>query len=407
MNFADRTVTVTGGASGALLIHAVEEAGYGARTLSGASEEDSLEEREQADRAYYRRLMLNMGIALAVGAPLMVYGLFIGEMTVTTSAERVAWLVVGVVTFGVMVFSGKHFYTGAWQSLMNHSANMDTLIALGTGTAWFYSMVVVLLPSLVPDMARHIYFEATAMIIGLINLGLALELRARGKTSAAIKRLIGLQPRTARILRDGEEVDIAIGDVLMDDIVRVRPGEKVPVDGEVLEGHTAIDESMLTGEPMPVEKAPGDALSAGTINKTGSVLFRATRVGSETALARIIAMVKRAQNSKPPIGRLADTISAYFVPTVMIIAVLSSATTVLIIACPCALGLATPMSVMVGVGKAAEAGVLIRNGEALQTASKLTAMILDKTGTITLGSPKVTEVVLLSDQSDNRSGCRG
>jgi Cu+-exporting ATPase len=419
MNFADRTVTVTGGASGALLIHAVEEAGYGARTLSGASEEDSLEEREQADRAYYRRLMLNMGIALAVGAPLMVYGLFIGEMTVTTSAERVAWLVVGVVTFGVMVFSGKHFYTGAWQSLMNHSANMDTLIALGTGTAWFYSMVVVLLPSLVPDMARHIYFEATAMIIGLINLGLALELRARGKTSAAIKRLIGLQPRTARILRDGEEVDIAIGDVLMDDIVRVRPGEKVPVDGEVLEGHTAIDESMLTGEPMPVEKAPGDALSAGTINKTGSVLFRATRVGSETALARIIAMVKRAQNSKPPIGRLADTISAYFVPTVMIIAVLSalawlnfgpepalafaivSATTVLIIACPCALGLATPMSVMVGVGKAAEAGVLIRNGEALQTASKLTAMILDKTGTITLGSPKVTEVVLLSDRSED------
>ena len=419
MNFADRTALVTGDVASELLIHAVEKAGYAARTTAGTSEEDSLEEKEQADRAYYRRLMLNMSIALAVGLPLMVYGLFIGEMTVTTNWQRLAWLAVGILTFGVMTFSGKHFYTGAWQSLKNHSANMDTLIALGTGTAWFYSMVVVLLPWAVPEMARHIYFEATAMIIGLINLGLALELRARGKTSAAIKRLIGMQPRTARVLRDGKEQDIAIEQVVLNDVVRVRPGEKIPVDGEVLEGHTAVDESMLTGEPMPVGKTPGDEVSAGTINKTGSVQFRATRVGRETALARIIAMVKRAQNSKLPIGRLADTIAAYFVPVVMIIAVLSamawlnfgpdpavayaivSATTVLIIACPCALGLATPMSVMVGVGKAAEAGVLIRNGEALQTASRLTAMILDKTGTITLGSPKVTDVVVVADQSED------
>ena len=415
MNFADRTVMVAGDVAGDVLVHAVEQAGYNAHVMEDASEQDSLDEKEKADRAYYKRLMLEMSVALAVGVPLMVYGLFVGEMTVSTNAERIAWLAVGLVTLGVMVFSGKHFYVGAWQSFKSHSANMDTLIALGTGTAWIYSMLVVFFPSYVPEMARHVYFEATAMIIGLINLGLALELKARGRTSEAIKRLIGLQAKTARVIRDGKDIDIAIEQVLLNDIVRVRPGEKVPVDGEVVEGHTAIDESMLTGEPMPVEKAQGDEVVTGTINKTGSILFRATRVGKDTALARIINMVKRAQNSKPPIGRLADIISAYFVPVIMIIAIVSalvwlnfgpdpavayaivSATTVLIIACPCALGLATPMSVMVGVGKAAEAGVLMRNGEALQTASKITAMILDKTGTITLGSPMVTDIIPASD----------
>jgi Cu+-exporting ATPase len=345
----------------------------------------------------------------------MAYGLIVGDMTVSTLSEQLAWLVVGLLTLGVMVFSGKHFYMGAWQSFKNHSANMDTLIALGTGTAWLYSMVVVLVPEALPEMARHVYFEATAMIIGLINLGLALELRARGRTSEAIKRLIGLQPKTARVIREGLEVDIPIDQVLLNDIVRIRPGEKISVDGEVIEGHSTVDESMLTGEPMPVEKTVGKEVVAGTLNKTGALLFKATRVGNETALAQIIDMVKRAQNSKPSIGRLADVISAYFVPTIMIIAVVSaliwlnfgpepviayaiiSATTVLIIACPCALGLATPMSVMVGVGKAAEAGVLIRNGEALQTASKISTMILDKTGTITLGVPKVTDVMLASE----------
>ena len=263
-----------------------------------------------------------------------------------------------------------------------------------------------------PEMARHVYFEATAMIIGLINLGLALEVKARGKTSEAIKRLIGLQVKTARVVRDNKELDIAIEQVLLDDIVRVRPGEKVPVDGVVIQGNTAIDESMLTGEPMPIEKGKGDEIVAGTLNKSGSILFQATRIGKDTAIAHIINMVKKAQNSKPSIGRLADVISAYFVPVVMIIAILSalvwfnfgpdpviayavvSATTVLIIACPCALGLATPMSVMVGVGKAAESGVLIRHGEALQTASKITAMILDKTGTITEGKPSVTDIII-------------
>jgi Cu+-exporting ATPase len=415
MNFSQRTVTVAGTAKPLDLIKAVEQAGYNAKVSTAGNEDEALNEKEIADEVYYKRLMREMTIALAVGIPLMVYGLVMGEMTVSTISEQLVWLVVGLITLGVMVFSGKHFYVGAWQSFKNHSANMDTLIALGTGTAWLYSMVVVFAPEAVPEMARHVYFEATAMIIGLINLGLALELKARGRTSEAIKRLIGLQPKTARVIRDGIEVNIAIDQVLLNDVVRVRPGEKISVDGKVIEGHTAIDESMLTGEPMPVEKIVGAEVVAGTINKTGSILFKATRVGKDTALAQIINMVKRAQNSKPPIGRMADIISAYFVPVVMIIAVTSaliwlnfgpepviayaiiSATTVLIIACPCALGLATPMSVMVGVGKAAEAGVLIRNGEALQTASKITAMILDKTGTITLGAPKVTDVVLAGE----------
>lgn len=418
MNFADRTVVVTGHVASEQLISAVEGVGYNATALCRDNENEALAEKEQADKAYYKKLIRDTWLALSLGIPLMVYGLFIGEMTVETNLERISWLIVGIITFVVMHFSGKHFYIGAWQSLKNHTANMDTLIALGTGTAWLYSMVVVFAPDIVPLMARHVYFEATAMIIGLINLGLALELKARGKTSEAIKRLIGLEAKTAKVIRDDKLLDIGIGQVLLNDVIKVYPGEKIPVDGVVIEGHTSIDESMLTGEPMPVEKGEGDEIVAGTLNKSGSILFKATRVGKDTALAQIINMVKRAQNSKPPIGRLADIVSAYFVPAVMIISITSaliwlnfgpeptiafamvSATTVLIIACPCALGLATPMSVMVGVGKAAEAGVLIRNGEALQTASKITVMILDKTGTITEGAPKVTDIFLTDESID-------
>ena len=414
MNFAQRTVLINGNASPSELVGAVEEAGYNATLANADSDEAAIEEKEQADWAYYKKLMRHMVIALSLGVPLMIYGLVTGEMSVNTTTERIVWLIIGLMTLGVMVFSGRHFYVGAWNSFKNHSANMDTLIALGTGTAWLYSMTVVFFPGYVPEMARHVYFEATAMIIGLINLGLALEIKARGKTSEAIKRLIGLQAKTARVIRDGDDIDIPIEDVLLNDLIRVRPGERISVDGVVVEGQTSIDESMLTGEPMPIEKRKDDEVVAGTINKSGSIVFRAERVGKDTALAQIINMVKRAQNSKPPIGRLADVISAYFVPVVMIIAVMSalawlnfgpapevafaivSATTVLIIACPCALGLATPMSVMVGVGKAAEAGVLIRNGEALQSASKITTMVLDKTGTITEGAPKVTDVVIAS-----------
>ena len=416
MNFALRTVVVDGEVDSEDLVQAIESIGYNARSAEDTSDDELLDEKEIADQKYYTSLMRQMWIALGLGVPLMIYSIAGGPMTVETTVERGIWLFIGILCAAIMYFAGKHFYVGAWKSFVNHSANMDTLIALGTGTAWIYSMVVVFFPMAVPEMARHVYFEATAMIIGLIDLGLALEVKARGRTSEAIKRLIGLQAKTARVVRDKKEVDIAIEQVLLNDIVRVRPGEKIPVDGLVIEGHTSIDESMLTGEPMPVAKEEEDEVVAGTLNKTGSILFKATRVGKDTALAQIINMVKRAQNSKPPIGRLADVISAYFVPVVMIISIISalvwlnfgpdpalafavvSATTVLIIACPCALGLATPMSVMVGVGKAAEAGVLIRNGEALQTASKITAMILDKTGTITEGSPTVTDI-LVADKS--------
>ncbi|WP_213608611.1 heavy metal translocating P-type ATPase [Pseudoalteromonas sp.] len=414
MNFADRSVQVEGNAPSADLIEAVKNIGYKAKPINSESEQDALDEKAKADNAHYKKLMRNMVLALGVGAPLMLYGL-IFDMSVTTNAQRIGWFIVGIVTLVVMVIAGKQFYNGAWQSFKNHTANMDTLIALGTGTAWFYSMVVVIAPSVLPEVARHVYFEASAMIIGLISLGLAFEVKARGRTSEAIKRLIGLQPKTARVVRDNKEQDIAISEVLKNETVRVRPGEKIPVDGEVIEGSSSVDESMLTGEPMPVNKSESDTVVAGSINKSGTLLFKATHIGSETTLATIINMVKRAQNSKPSIGRLADVISGVFVPTVMIIAVLAglawlnfgpepsiayavvAVTTVLIIACPCALGLATPMSIMVGIGKAAESGILIRNGEALQTTSKITTMILDKTGTITKGKPTVTDIINFND----------
>ncbi len=278
MNFADRTVTVYGTAKTKELIKAVESVGYIAKPIDDSSATDALDEKEAADWAYYKKLMRDTFIALSLGVPLMIYSIVVGEMTVETNLERISWLVVGILTFGVMYFSGKHFYVGAWKSFKNHSANMDTLIALGTGTAWLYSMVVVFAPDAVPLMARHVYFEATAMIIGLIDLGLALEIKARGKTSEAIKRLIGLQAKTATVVRDNKEVQIGIEQVLFNDIVKVKPGEKIPVDGVVLEGHTSIDESMLTGEPMPAEKAEEDEVVAGTLNKSGMILFRATRV---------------------------------------------------------------------------------------------------------------------------------
>lgn len=420
INFALRTASITGDVETETLIKTIEAAGYNAKSTDNASDETLLDEKEKADKKYYQKLILQVWIGLGLGIPLMAYGLLGGPMTVNSPIERGVWLVIGLICAAVMYFAGKHFYIGAWKSFVNHNANMDTLIALGTGTAWLYSMIVVIYPLALPEMARHVYFEATAMIIGLINLGLALEVKARGRTSEAIQRLIGLQPKTARVIRDGKDIDITIEQVLLNDLVRVRPGECIPVDGIVNEGKTTIDESMLTGEPMPVKKLQGDEIVAGSINKSGSIIFKATRVGKDTALAKIINMVKRAQNSKPPIGRLADIIASYFVPVIMIISITSaliwlnfgpdpsiafavvSATTVLIIACPCALGLATPMSVMVGVGKAAEAGVLIRNGEALQSASKITTMVLDKTGTITLGQPKVTDVYGVNSMDENQ-----
>lgn len=407
MNLADNTATATGDADPQALAKAIESAGYGASVIENA---DDADERKQAeDRKQYRSLLVKMAVSLSLGLGLMIWGMGFGSMMVT-EANQTTWLGLGALTFIVMAATGGHFYTGAWKAFRHHNANMDTLIAVGTGTAWLYSIVVASVPELLPEMARHVYFEASAMIIGLINLGQALELRAKGKTSEAVRRLLDLRAKTARVIRDGQEQDMPVEEVRKGDRVRVRPGEKIPVDGLIREGSSRVDESMLTGEPMPVSKAEGDEVSAGTLNTHGSMIYEATRVGSETALAQIIRLVKKAQGSKPAIGRLADKISSVFVPTVMIIAVFSAlvwynvgpepavvhmmvaATTVLIIACPCALGLATPMSVMVGVGKAAEYGALIRQGDALQTAGKLDLVILDKTGTITEGHPAVTRV---------------
>ncbi|WP_372964147.1 heavy metal translocating P-type ATPase [Marinobacter sp.] len=416
MNLADNTATATGAPNTASLIDAIKSAGYGASEIE---DEDEAEDRRQAeDRKQYKALMIKMAVSLGLGLGLMIWGMGFGSMMVSGD-NQITWFNLGILTLGVMIATGGHFYIGAWKAFTHHNANMDTLIALGTGTAWLYSMVVVSIPEALPATARHVYFEASAMIIGLINLGQAMELRAKGKTSEAVRRLLDLRAKTARVLRDGEERDIPVEAVLKGDHIRVRPGEKLPVDGVIVEGSTRIDESMLTGEPMPASKAEGDEVSAGTLNTHGSIIYEATRVGSETALAQIIKLVKKAQGSKPAIGRLADKISSVFVPSVMLIAVATAlvwynvgpepavvhmmiaATTVLIIACPCALGLATPMSVMVGVGKAAEYGVLIRQGDALQTAGKIDLVILDKTGTITEGHPTVTHIHAL-DGDDRR-----
>ncbi|WP_095211437.1 heavy metal translocating P-type ATPase [Endozoicomonas ascidiicola] len=415
VNLADKTVTAeTNDASSIQLytqqiLEQLENVGYPGVVLDLG--EASYEQQEADDKRRYHYLLKHTWIALGLGVPLMVWGMITGEMSVNNTQQQLAWGVVGILTGWILVVSGGHFFTGMWQSLKHRSANMDTLVATGTGAAWLYSMMVVLFPQWLPESARHVYFEASAMIIGLINLGHALELRARGKTSEAVKRLLGLQAKTARVVRHGQDLDIPVSDVQKGDIVRVRPGEKIPVDGCVTEGESYLDESMLTGEPIPVAKSVGDTISAGTINKNGSLLFTAEKVGSETALAQIIAMVKKAQSAKMPIARLADKISSIFVPAVILIALFAASiwfffgpepriahmlvvtTTVLIIACPCALGLATPMSVMVGVGKAAELGILIRKGDALQQASKLTTLVLDKTGTITEGRPTVTQII--------------
>ncbi len=411
VNFAEHTAVAEGDAPVQALIDAVRSAGYDAAELTSAEDES---EKESAEAAYYVSLLKKAGFAAVVGFPQFVFGMAGLLPTFETGGGRSFWLAIGLLTLFVLVYSGGHFFSGAWKSAKNRNTNMDTLIALGTGTAWVYSMVIVANPSLVPSMAQHAYFEAAAIIIALINFGSALELRARSKTSEAIKRLIGLQPKTARVVRNGVEQDIAIEEVGLDDTLRVRPGERLAVDGIIIEGSSSINESMLTGEPTPVHKQVGDEVVAGTINKTGSFLFQAKRIGRDTALAQIIEMVRTAQASKPAIGRMVDKVAAVFVPAVLVITVITffawlnfgsgdqvisfaivTAMTVLIIACPCALGLATPISIMAGVGKAAEFGTLIRNGDALQQAGKLDTIILDKTGTVTEGRPSVTSVLAL------------
>src|SRR5690554_3910622 len=409
VNFGTHTAQVRGSAGEAELIRAVEAVGYEAEPILDLRQAE--EARAEKDAREYRRRLKGSFWSLALAVPLMASMFFFHPHPV--GMGRLFWLVIGLLTLAVMAGPGRHFFINAWKNLKHHQANMDTLIAMGTGTAWLYSMGVVAFAPWLPAVAHGIYFEASAMIIGLVLLGNALELRARGRTSDALKRLLDLQSRTARVIRDGEERELDIDEVREGDHIRVRPGERLPVDGEVTEGQSHIDESMLTGEPLPVAKAAGDEVSAGTVNGKGSLVYRATRVGADTRLGRITEQVASAQNSRPPIGELADKVSSIFVPTVMIIAVLTAlawfnfgaeprvihmlvtATTVLIIACPCALGLATPISTMIGVGKAAEHGVLVRSGEALQVASKLTTLVVDKTGTLTEGKPSVTEAEVI------------
>ncbi|MDH5436620.1 MAG: heavy metal translocating P-type ATPase, partial [Gammaproteobacteria bacterium] len=314
VNFAEHTADISGVVSDNDLVNAVISAGYNAAVMQGKEDEA---QKEAEDMRHYRQLLLKAMVAGVIGLPLFISGITIGMPPL--AENQLFWLLIGIASLFALVFSGRHFFTGAWKSFFAHNANMDTLIALGTGSAWLYSMIITLFPQLVPVDAQHVYFEAAAIIIALINFGSALEMRARGKTSEAIKRLIGLQAKTARVIRDGQELDVPIENVGLDETLRVRPGEKIAVDGVIIDGHSSIDESMLTGEPMPATKQKGDEVAAGTINTQGTFLFKATRIGKDTALARIIEMVRKAQNTKPAIGRLVDKVASVFVPVVLII----------------------------------------------------------------------------------------
>ena len=412
VSFADHSAMVQGHADAAALIQATKLAGYDAAVMEEL-EDPAAEEALEAQR--YRQLMSKAVVAGGFGLLLMLLEHLGWLPAMGSAAGRWFWPQTAVISLAIMIYSGWHFYSGAVQSLRVGQATMDTLIALGTGSAWLYSCIVIDYYGSLPSLATHAYFEAAVVILAFINLGTALETRARGKTSSAIRELLGLQPRTARVIRNGEELDVPIVEVGLGETLRVRPGEKIPVDGVVVEGHSTVDEAMLTGEPMPVEKSANSQVAAGTMNQTGSFLFTATRIGRDTALAQIISSVRQAQSSKPDIAKLADKIAAVFVPVVVAIAVLTffiwyifgpdpslayafvTSMTVLVIACPCALGLATPISVMVAVGRAAQAGILIRNGDALQSAGKLTCLVLDKTGTITEGKPVVVSVETLGE----------
>jgi Cu+-exporting ATPase len=379
---------------------AVKDAGY-----ELAPEAQALEDVTTASQREIRALRNRLIIAVIFAAIIMVLGFsppFAGR-------PYLLWALATPVQF----WAGLRFYRGAWGALKHKTSDMNTLIAVGTSVAYFYSAVVVVFPSLFTTgiLEPHLYFDTSAMIIALILLGRFLEARARGQTSEALKRLIGLQPKTALVIREGEQREISVEDVRVGDIILVRPGERIPVDGILREGYSSVDESMITGESIPVEKKAGDEVIGATINKTGSFQFEATKVGKDTTLARIVRMVEEAQGSKAPIQRLADVIASYFVPTVIGIAIItfivwyfvgpSPALTfallnfvaVLVIACPCALGLATPTAIIVGTGKGAERGILIKNGEALERAHRIDTVLLDKTGTLTRGEPAVTDVI--------------
>jgi len=417
VNYANERATVTylpGVATRDDMVAAVRKAGYD--VVPPAVDEDEGEDAEAAARAaevHHQWTRLIVGAIFTL--PLFVLSMArdFGLLGAWANATWVNWLFFALAT-PVQFYVGWDYYAGAYKSLRNRSANMDVLVAMGSSVAYFYSVLVLIAGTMGNHTyGHHLYFETSAVIITLIVLGKLLEVRAKGQTSEAIKKLMGLQAKSARIVRGGVEMDIPITQVQRGDTVIVRPGEKIPVDGKVVEGYSAVDESMITGESLPVEKNVGDVVIGATLNKQGLLKFEATKVGKETALAQIIRLVEQAQGSRAPIQRVVDQVSAYFVPAVIGIALLTFAiwylsgagfvpalirlVAVLVIACPCAMGLATPTSIMVGVGKGAELGILFKNSTALEQAEKLTAIVLDKTGTITRGQPSVTNLIVSRD----------
>jgi Cu+-exporting ATPase len=407
VNFATSTATVEFDPAHAAvrnLVDAIEELGYGVLQPETAGEDAEEQAREREYAALKRRLWL----AAAFAVPVVALGMAPGLMHLAPLNRMTSWIQLAF-TAPVVFYAGAPFYKGAWAALRHRSANMNTLIALGTGAAFLYSLAVTV------RGGHEVYYEAAATIVTLILLGRVLEARARGKASEAIRHLRELQPKTAHVLRDGAEREIPIEQVRVGDIVVVRPGEKIPVDGAVREGDSAVDESTLTGESMPVDKKLGDLVYGGTINRSGSLRFEARTVGRATALQQMIELVRQAQGSRAPVARLADVVSGYFTVGVLAVATvtflvwlafapLSSAVVnfvaVLIIACPCALGLATPTAIMVGTGRGAERGILIKGGEALEAACRIDTVILDKTGTITYGQPLVTDVIPLNGYAE-------
>jgi Cu+-exporting ATPase len=388
------------------LVQIVKGKGYGAELIQGYEDP---EKQAKLQAAEIRKVLNLFLTSLVFTVPAFVIGMVLMWLGVEVPyKEYILWALATPVQFYV----GWQFYKGTWHSLKNRTANMDTLIAVGTSAAYLYSVYVILFA---PDIGQ--YFETSAILITLVVLGKYLEAAAKGKTSEAIKRLIGLSPKTATVIRKGKELKISVDDVVVGDVIIVKPGEKIPVDGKVIEGDSSVDESMITGESIPVEKKKGDTVIGGTINKHGTLKFIATKVGENTTLSHIIKLIEDAQGKKAPIQRFADLVSAYFVPIVIIIAIatflmwhfafgkefsfaLITAVAVLVIACPCALGLATPTAIMVGTGKGAKNGILIKGGEALETAHKLKHIVFDKTGTITKGTPEVTDIVALNSASE-------
>jgi len=386
------------------IIHSVEESGYGASPVREGDGEDP--EKKKA----FKRLRNHTVISLILSAPLLL-AMFAGLLKIEALMFLHIPLVQLLLATPVQFWIGWRFYKGAFLSLKAGSPGMDVLVALGTSAAYFFSIFNGFFAERLGLKSPGLYFEASSIIISLVLLGKFLEGRAKGKTSEAIKKLMGLQPKTARVQREGEWMEIPIADVSVGDRVQIKPGERIPVDGQVLEGESALDESSLTGESMPVEKKSGDIVLSGSINSYGSFIFQAEKVGKDSVLSRIIAVVEEAQGSKAPIQKLADKVAAVFVPVVLAIALLTfllwwfvggevnqaiiSAVAVLVIACPCALGLATPTAIMVGTGVGAQRGILIKNGEILQQAGKVDAVVLDKTGTVTRGRPELQQVISL------------